>query len=202
MLRNIAIVALIFSGLLAGQANATTFHWSFDGFARNTDGIIGNRTISGLLELAGDGDGTFAATSVKVTSDSSEFLNLSLSTLAMETNFAETSFINRFTVLDGEIVDGAFTSEVRVNGVSGADSGLLLVFAPDAFLPIGIGVPTLLSNVGRSDTAFGSTSLPTFSQVSAVPLPAGFWLLVSALAGLGMAARYLTRDTEDREYPS
>jgi hypothetical protein len=181
------IAAIIGAALLAGQASATTYAWSFDGFARDGNDIIGDTTISGFLELEAGGDGSFAATSVTVTSDPSGFLNSELTTLALGSNFAETASLNRFTVSGGEIVDALFTSNVLVSNPNsfGPDSGVSLFF--NAAFNQGVGTPSFLSNVGRSSTAFRA-SLPNFSQVSAVPLPAGFWFLLSALAVFRLVA--------------
>lgn len=188
MIRTMLIAACMSAVLAIGQAKAATYQWNFED-------VLGSGTVNGLLHLADDNDGTFSASSVTVTSDPSGFLNSELTELALGANFAETSTLNTFTVSGGEIVDALFASIVPVSdpGASGPDSGVTLIFNP-AF-NAGIGTPSLLSNVGRTDNAF-FPALPTFTRVSAVPLPASLWLLLSALAGFSLIARLRPRRTE------
>jgi hypothetical protein len=162
------------AALLAGMsvaAEAATYDFSFD----NLDGPVAG-TVSGYIVL-GDGDGTFTASTVKVTGAPAALgYTLDYDVLANMLNVIQNSF-----VVSGGLIDSA-------NSVFSAKNG------NDSFyLNYQTGNEGTLFNIkgsahqytGVQDT---NSSILTYS-VSTVPLPAAAPLLIVGLVGLGLLGR-------------
>ncbi|MFT4792635.1 MAG: hypothetical protein ACJAVR_000128 [Paracoccaceae bacterium] len=164
----LAVLGLV---ALGSAAEAATYDFSFD----NLDGPVAG-TVSGYIVL-GDGDGTFTASTVKVTGAPAALgYTLDYDVLANMLNVIQNSF-----VVSGGLIDSA-------NSVFSAKNG------NDSFyLNYQTGNEGTLFNIkgsahqytGVQDT---NSSILTYS-VSTVPLPAAAPLLIVGLVGLGLLGR-------------
>ncbi|ACK67181.1 hypothetical protein PCC8801_3204 [Rippkaea orientalis PCC 8801] len=155
----IVLGAASLSGIIGftNVANAATFGFSFS----NVNGPVGG-TVEGTIEL-GDGDGTFAATSVIVTSAPAALgYTEPFDILA---NFT-TVLSNTFTVTGGMINSAASSFAACSNGCTSPASGLLLNF-PGVGTALSIQNTIFVTN-GVLDS-FNSTL--SYSSTGAVPEP-------------------------------
>jgi hypothetical protein len=140
-------------------AHAATFNFSLSNVSGNTPG-----TVEGTIELP-DGDGTFAATSIVVTS--------APAALGYTTPFdvianAVNSFANSFTVVGGEI-DAATSNTAIVFNVGTADASAFSLGFPGFGSLLGVnGVPVTNSINGVVDV--NDTTL-AYSAVTAETTP-------------------------------
>lgn len=160
-----ALVALF--AAYGGSADAAFFGFHFN----NENGLVAG-TVSGEIMLP-DGDGTFAATSLLVTSAPAALgYGLPLDVLAGSV------LSNQFTVSGGAILGSNFIAVDDSYGftISTAD---LFAFNSD------------LTPFGNVVAGFGVSDQDSSSLVfTVIPLPASLLLLSSALAGLGVVRRF------------
>lgn len=160
-------LATVATATLAQSASAATFNFSFS----NVDGTVSG-TVQGTITLP-DGDGTFAATSVIVTSAPAALgYTLPYDALANLT----TPVTNSFTVSGGAITASNFARQNSTDALSLA-------------LP---GLGSLFNVRGSASTTSGvldsSNSTLTFSSPAPVPEPATVLGLLS-VAGVGLLGK-------------
>jgi hypothetical protein len=126
------------------------FNFSFN----NTAGLV-NGTVSGTLDLP-DGNGTFAATSIKINSAPAA---LGYTQPVDVLSYFPDVFSNSFTVSNGTITASSF-------GVSNNSEGFALNFLPGVY-------GTFLSNVGSTNALSGvwDTNSTTLTYSPATPVP-------------------------------
>jgi hypothetical protein len=162
---------------LSASAQASqTFNFTFSDLNGFFDGTS---SVSGQIILTGDGDGTFAASSVTITHAPASFLN---TTFNSTYNFANAASINIFTVINGNIVRNgtAFLDGELVNGVY---AGLYLT-NNDGFSRI-----TQFYIDGTQIADSNSRSLSFTSAPSAVPEPSTLALFLAGAGLMGAGAR-------------
>lgn len=164
MFKSLSIAATLALGLLvSGPAAAIDFNFSFT----NVGNGSGTATVTGIIR--GLAEGTGNATSVEVLINGDGF-GLG--------EFVGNPVVNSWTVTSGEITDFSFQSIGIFNSPPANTSDILQFESGRAGLAAGTGSVTL-----------GDASNPVFTAVTAIPLPAAGWLLISALAGLAVARR-------------
>lgn len=163
------IAAALTIFVVATTAEAATYGFSFS----NVDGSVAG-TVAGDIVLP-DGDGTFAASSIFVTSAPAALnYTLPLDILSVFTTVVS----NSFTVSGGFITDASFGAQ----SASGT-SALTLSFSV---------IGSALNAMGSGDFSIAvvdndntTLTLPT----APVPLPAAGWMLLAGAAGLVAATR-------------
>ncbi len=173
---SVRLTAVIFAAAtVMGTAEAAEamsfFNFTFD----NENGSVAG-TVEGTIELP-DGDGTFAASSVLVTSAPTA-LGYTLPVELVSSNFSgNTNNTNSFTVLGGEITDLNFAG-------ANITEGLFLSWD-------GLGGLTFLNTVGAGGFGNGVTDLDgstlTFTAANTQPVPTPAAVL-PGLLGMGFSA--------------
>jgi hypothetical protein len=166
-------LATVTTCTLSEAASAATFNFSFS----NLQGPVSG-TVEGLIELP-DGDGTFSATSVIVTSAPAALgYTLPFDVFANYQNV----IANSFTVSGGAITDSSFFAQDF-----SSSAALGISFFPE--FDFGNILSTFLDNSLFSGVQDANDSTLTFTPVpTAVPEPAAVLGLLS-IAGVGLLSK-------------
>ena len=171
------ILPLMVGGAIAGMvvivaspANAIVFNFSFD----NEEGAV-NGTVEGTIELP-DGDGTFSATSISITSAPSGLGY----TLPVNPLLLDLQFNNSFTVSGGSITSSNYAAQTNSSSLFtlGTGVGLGSQFSSNGTNASGSGVADLDSSTlvySSAPTAVpfdtpGGQAIATFGSLFALGL--------------------------------
>jgi len=159
---------------LSASAQASqTFNFTFSDVSGSFDGTS---SVSGEIILDGDGDGTFASSSVIITSAPSAMIN---NIRSGDLNFDVGTYRNTFTVFMGNIVDASF---FRLN-ISSSNEAVL------AFNALGYDGYFGTNPYALADAAGGVNSVIFSSAAAAVPEPSTLALFLAGAGLMGASAR-------------
>jgi len=172
MFRSIRMLMTAASIALANQAAnaATLYSFSFS----NVDGAVSG-TVAGTITLP-DGDGTFAATAISITSAPAALGY----TLPIDPVSWGPEFVNAFTVVGG-VIDKALSSFAKEASPGTPSHMSFSLNFPD--------YGSLLSTVGSGYSSGVQDRANATLSYAAVPEPASLGLLVLGAVGIAAAAR-------------
>ncbi len=173
-----AVLSLAFSGVLAGNGEAAVFSFSFSDVSGAVSG-----TVSGLITLP-DGDGTFPATSLTITSGPAA-LGYTYPVDAMVL-FPE-QVLNSFTVVGGEI-----DALLSTFGRQSAQNAVTL-----NFLNLGSLLTPINASIASSGVVDPTNSTLVYSPVASTVPESGscFWLVAGLFSG-GIVMRQRRRGAQ------